>query len=316
MRCVTISDQNLVITEKPTPTPGAGDVLVRVEAAGINGADPMQRMGFYPAPAGWPQDVPGLEMTGVVVEVGPGVEKSLIGQRVCAIVGGGGQASHCVVPSEHLLFVPNNASWSEAGGFAETFTTAYDALVNQGRLTSGDRVLISGAAGGVGTAAIQIAKALGATVIASTRGTEHHQFLKQLGADEVVTTNEVSSIQAVDVVVELVGAAHLQFALTVLRPFARVVIIGVGGGGAKVELNLLGLMSTRASITGSTLRARSREEKAKIANDVNSALIPLWQSGVLQVPLAATFTLDEVNAAYDYFSTPGKIGKVVLLTND
>ena len=312
MKSVVIDSGSLVLSERDTPTPGPGDVLIRVHAAGLNAADLMQRLGFYPAPPGWPQDIPGLELAGEVIELGEGVSPSLLNKRVCAIVGGGGQSTHCIVPAEHLTLVPDAISYNEAGGFAEAFTTAFDALVRQGHLTSGDRVLISGASGGVGTAAIQIASALGAHVIAVTRTPEHHELLKQLGANETIIIEQVASIDRVNVVLELVGAAHLNAAQHILAPSARIVVIGVGGGGSTAELNLLNFMSTRATLTGSTLRARSREEKAEVITHVNKILLPLWQSGKLKVLINKSFEIEEVENAYNFFAERGKLGKVIL----
>ena len=208
--------------------------------------------------------------------------------------------------------MPDAISYNEAGGFAEAFTTAFDALVRQGHLTSGDRVLISGASGGVGTAAIQIASALGAHVIAVTRTPEHHELLKQLGANETIIIEQVASIDRVNVVLELVGAAHLNAAQHILAPSARIVVIGVGGGGSTAELNLLNFMSTRATLTGSTLRARSREEKAEVITHVNKILLPLWQSGKLKVLINKSFEIEEVENAYNFFAERGKLGKVIL----
>ena len=312
MKSVVIDSGSLVLSERDTPTPGPGDVLIRVHAAGLNAADLMQRLGFYPAPPGWPQDIPGLELAGEVIELGEGVIPSLLNKRVCAIVGGGGQSTHCIVPAEHLTLVPDAISYNEAGGFAEAFTTAFDALVRQVHLTSGDLVLISGASGGVGTAAIQIASALGAHVIAVTRTPEHHELLKQLGANETIIIEQVASIDRVNVVLELVGAAHLNAAQHVLAPSARIVVIGVGGGGSTAELNLLNFMSTRATLTGSTLRARSREEKAEVITHVNKILLPLWQSGKLKVLINKSFEIEEVENAYNFFAERGKLGKVIL----
>jgi NADPH:quinone reductase-like Zn-dependent oxidoreductase len=231
---------------------------------------------------------------------------------VAAIVGGGGQATHCLVPVEHLIAVPASVSDAEAGGFAEAFTTAFDALVLNAHIAPHERVLISGAAGGVGMAAIQITRALGATPVAVTRDTRHHDALRDLGAGECVTIDEVGAIPDVDVILELVGAAHLSVAQSKLRPFGRVVVIGVGSGG-RVEVDLLGLMSRRASLTGSTLRARSREEKATIARALNEQLVPLWASGALRVVISDTLPLDRAKDAYDLFAQPGKLGKIVLV---
>jgi NADPH:quinone reductase-like Zn-dependent oxidoreductase len=226
-------------------------------------------------------------------------------------VGGGAQATHATVPSEHLLFLPDDATFEEAGGFPEAFITAFDALVTQGGLEAGERVLISGAAGGVGAAGVQIARALGADVVAVTRTDEHHERLRALGAHETITLEEVGSIAGVDVVLELLGAAHLTVAQRVLNSFARVVVIGVGAGRI-VELDLLSLMTKRAHLTGSTLRSRSREEKAEVIRRVSDALVPRWTHHELAVPLARVFPIEEAHEAYEYFAAPGKFGKVVL----
>jgi NADPH:quinone reductase-like Zn-dependent oxidoreductase len=307
-----IRDGKLELQERETPEPGPNDVIVAVRGAGINAADLMQREGHYPAPEGWPVDVPGMELAGVVSAVGERVHEPLLGRRVCAIVGGGAQATHCLVPSEHLLFVPDHVSWDEAGGFPEAFTTAHDALVTQGHLESGERVLISGSTGGVGVAAVQIAHALGAHVIAVTRTSEHHERLRECGADETVTLDQVAEVGHVDVIVELIGAAHLSVAQTLLNPFARVVVIGVSGGGSRVELDLRAFMGSRSTLSGSTLRSRSRQEKGEVADRVSQTLVPRWRTGELHVPIAQSFGLDEATEAYEYFAQPGKFGKVVL----
>ncbi len=311
MRALTIVENSLKIEERPTPEPGPYDVVVEVHAAGINAADLMQRAGFYPAPPGWPDDIPGMELAGVVVAVGDRVVEPLMHRRVCSLAGGGAQATHCAVPSEHLLFLPDHVSFDEAGGFAEAFTTAYDALATQGLVREGQRVLISGAAGGVGVAGVQIAHALGAQVVAVTRDDQFHAALRELGASETITLDEVTSIAGVDVVLELLGAAHLSRAFEVLNPFARIVVIGVGAG-SRVEVNLLQFMSNRLTLTGSTLRSRSREEKTKVARLVGDALVPRWSAGEFVVPLAKVFDFDDADAAYEYFAQPGKFGKVVL----
>jgi NADPH:quinone reductase-like Zn-dependent oxidoreductase len=312
MRAVEIHEGTLEIVDRELPRPGPRDVVVTVQAAGINGADLLQLQGYYPAPPGWPEKIPGLEMAGVVSSAGDQVHEALLGRRVCGIVGGGAQATHCVIPAEHLISVPENVSWNEAGGFAEAFITAHDALVTQGELRAGKRVLISGASGGVGTAAIQIAHVLGAHVTAVTRTDEHHQALRSLGADQTIVLDNVAGIEPVDLVLELVGAKDLSLAMGVLAPFARVVTIGVSSGGARMEVDLHVIMSKRATLTGSTLRSRSREEKADVIKRVNETLLPLWTSGDLQVPLARSFALDDAARAYEFFAQPGKFGKVIL----
>ena len=314
MHAAVLVDGRLEVLERPTPEPGPGDVLVAVVGAGVNAADLLQRRGVYPAPAGWPVDVPGLELAGVVAAVGPNVEANLVGRRVCAIVGGGAQATHCVVPHEHLIVVPDTVDLTVAGGFAEAFVTAHDALVTQAAVTATDRVLISGAAGGVGCAAVQIAAGLGAHVIAVTRTPEFHDALRELGAAQTVTVQEVAALAPVDVVIELVGAAHLQHALGVLSPRARVVVIGVGGGG-RVEVDLLTIMNRRATITGSTLRARSRDEKSLVIRRAAADLVDDWAARRLRVPVARVVDLADIASAYDFFAEPGKFGKVLVRTS-
>ncbi|MDE3008370.1 MAG: zinc-binding dehydrogenase [Acidobacteriota bacterium] len=315
MRCVTIVENELVLAERETPVPGPLDVVVSVRAAGLNAADLLQRRGFYPAPPGWPVDVPGMELAGLVTAVGEAVHEPLLGRRVCALVGGGAQATHCLVPSEHLLFLPDHVAWSEAGGFAEAFTTAHDALVTQGELAAGERVVISGAAGGVGVAAVQIARALGAEVAAVTRDDAHHAQLRELGADQTITLEEVDALRDVDVVLELIGAAHLERVLPRLARFARVVVIGVGAG-SRAEIDLRLVMASRARVTGATLRARGRDEKTVVLERVANTLVPRWRTGEVRVPIARVFDLDQVSEAYAYFAQPGKFGKVVLRVDD
>ncbi|HUX05110.1 MAG TPA: zinc-binding dehydrogenase [Acidimicrobiales bacterium] len=312
MRALSVNDNSLVFVERATPKPGPHDVVVSIRAAGINAADLLQRQGYYPAPPGWPEDIPGLEMAGVISAVGDEVHEPLLGRRVCAIVGGGAQSTHCVVPAEHLIFVPDHVSWAEAGGFAEAFCTAHDALLTQAHLDRAQRVLISGASGGVGVAAVQIARATGAHVTAVTRTSEHHEDLRTLGADQTITIDQVGDIDPVDVVLELVGAAHLTRAMDVLAPMARVVIIGVGGG-SRMEVDLRVIMRRRALLTGSTLRARSRAEKATVIDRVIESLVPLWTTGELRVPIARNFDFDDALEAYDFFARSGKFGKVVML---
>ena len=315
MKVVALREHQLVLEERADPIPGPHDVVVDVRAAGVNAADLLQRQGLYPAPPGWPEDVPGMELSGLVTEVGEAVHEPLLGRRVCALVGGGAQATRCVVPSEHLLFVPDHVSWLEAGGFAEAFATAHDALVTQGELRAGQRVAISGAAGGVGVAAVQIAHALGATVIAVTRDTTQHERLRALGAQETVTVDELDALAPVDLVLELVGAAHLSRVFSRLAPFARVVVIGVGAG-SRIEIDLLSVMAKRLTLTGSTLRARSREEKARVIERVANTLIPRWRTGDLHVPISRVFEVEQVSEAYEYFAESGKFGKVIVHVSD
>jgi putative PIG3 family NAD(P)H quinone oxidoreductase len=311
MIAVTIEDGAVSAAEQPDPAPGAGELLVRVRAAGLNGADILQRKGAYPAPPGYPQQIPGLEFAGEVVETGAGVTRFKTGDRVMAITGGGGQAELALVHEAVAIAVPESLSWPEAGGFAEAFFTAHDALFAQGLLRPGEHLLVNGAAGGVGTAAIQLAKLTGARVTASVRDSFLHAAVGELGADTVVTPDELDQGGPFDVVLELVGAPNIAPAINSLATGGRIVVIGVGAG-FKAEVNLLALMGKRALLRGSTLRARPLEEKAQVARAVEREVLPALADGTVKVPLAASFPLAEVDAAYTRFTDGGKFGKIVL----
>ena len=312
MRALSIDDGTLTIVERATPLPESGKVLVAVAGAGLNGADMMQRRGLYPAPPGWPEDVPGLEFSGTIEAIGPDVTGWSIGDRVMGIVGGGAQATHVITDATTLMRVPESVDLVTAGGFPEAFTTAYDAIVNQGFLLPGERLLVTGAAGGVGTAAIQIGRLLGAQVTACVRDLSRRDDLIALGAASVVDPDGVIDVGPFDVVIELVGAQSLtNGVLRSLAEFARVVVIGVGGG-AKAEVNLLGLMASRATITGSTLRARDVEEKSQIAAAMADRLIPALANGDIIIPVVARYGLDQAEAAYGRFVEGAKFGKIIL----
>jgi NADPH2:quinone reductase len=313
MRAVVIRDTQLYWEERDDPVPGDTELLVAVRAAGLNGADMMQRQGLYPAPPGAPADIPGMELAGEVVAVGAQVSRFSPGSRIMSLVGGGGQATMAVVEESHALAVPDSLAWPEAGGFPEVFSTAFDALFTYADLRMGDRVLVSGAAGGVGTAGVQLAAATGASVVATVRDARRHEEVGALGAGVVIHPDDVAAHGPYDVVLELVGAASLPTVLPHLATGARVMVIGVGSG-ARIELNLLQLMGARARIGGATLRGRTRREKADVAAAVTAHVLPLVDSGRLRVPISATFPMAEATAAYDYFTAGGKLGKVVLVS--
>jgi putative PIG3 family NAD(P)H quinone oxidoreductase len=310
MKAATIRDQQVLVEEHPDPVPGAGEVLVRVRAAGINGADMMQRRGLYPAPAGSPADIPGLELAGEVAACGPGASRFGEGDRVMAIVGGGGQAELAVVHERQLMPVPEVLTWPQAGGLPETFTTAHDAIFTQAGLRPGEHLLVHGAAGGVGSAAVQLGRACGARVTASVRNEGLREGVAAFGAEAIAPEGFVEH-GPFDVILELVGAPNLAENMNALARGGRICVIGVAAG-VKAELNLLALMGKRARIHGSTLRARPLEEKSLAARALEREVLPLFESGVLGVPVAETFTLSEVAAAYDRFAAGGKLGKVVL----
>ena len=310
MRAVTINDGDLSVEEHPDPVPEHGEILVAVRGAGLNGADMLQRKGAYPAPPGSPADIPGLELAGEVVGLGRDAERFAEGDRVMAVVGGGGQAELAVLNERAAMPVPEGVEWDAAGGLAEVFVTAHDALISQAGLRPGERLLVHGAAGGVGTAAVQIGAAAGASVTATVRNADLRDGVAELGA-EVIEPEGFADHGPFDVILELVGGPNLPDDLKALRTGGRIVVIGVGGG-PKAELNLLALMGKRARISASTLRARPLEEKAQAMRRVEAELLPLFASGDLRVPVAATYELDRVEEAYDQFAGGGKLGKIVL----
>ncbi|MGH2887336.1 MAG: NAD(P)H-quinone oxidoreductase [Solirubrobacteraceae bacterium] len=310
MRAVTIKDEKLSVEDHPDPTPGAGECLVRVRAAGLNGADMMQRRGRYPAPPGAPQDIPGLELAGEVIDRGPGANRFEVGDRVMGIVAGGGQAELAVVHERILMPVPENLSWTEAGALPEVFTTAHDGVFSQAGLKAGERLLVHGGAGGVGTAAIQLGRSAGARVTATVRNLDHRQAVAELGA-EVIDPEGFDEHGPFDVILELVGAPNFPANLQALNLWGRIMVIGIGAG-AKAEVNLGLAMQKRARIYNSTLCARPLEEKALTARALERSVLPLLASAQVRVPIAGTYALEEAPAAYDRFAEGGKLGKIVL----
>ena len=311
MRAATVVEGAVVVTDRPDPTPSRGEILVRVRAAGLNGADLAQMHGFYPAPPGSPADIPGLEMAGEVVDRGPDASRFDIGARVIGLLGGGGQAELVVIHERQAMPMPDALDWPAAGGLAETFTTAHDALFTQCGLQMGERVLVHGAAGGVGTSAVQLAAAAGAHVTATVRNEELREAVAALGASVVLAPDAFVDGGPYDVVLELVGAPNIAANVDALATGGRISVIGVGAG-ANADINLFALMGKRASIRGSTLRARALEEKAAAVRAVEAHVLPLVAAGRVTVPVAATFALSEVGEAYERFAAGGKLGKIVL----
>src|SRR5581483_3313955 len=287
MRAAVIVDGRIEIEERPDPTPGDGEVLIHVRAAGINGADLAQRAGRYPPPPG-ATDVPGLECAGLTDD----------GERVMALLPGGGHAELAVAHHTHVLSVPDHLGWEEAGGFVEVFATAHDALFTQAQLREGERVLVNGAAGGVGVAGVQLAVAARASVTANAR--HHHDELAGLGADLEVEGDY-------DVILELVGGENLSTNLERLAPKGRIAVIGVGAG-ARAEIDFGRLMRTRGRISASNLRGRTVEEK----EDVLRRLEAFARPNRFQVPVEEAYPLERAQEAYERFASGGKFGKIVL----
>jgi NADPH:quinone reductase-like Zn-dependent oxidoreductase len=311
MRAATIRNGSIAVEEHPDPVPGDSDLLVRVHGAGLNGADMLQLKGRYPAPPGAPQDIPGLELAGEVVECGPGVQRFEPGDRVMSIVAGGGQAELAVVHERTAMPIPEELGWEAAGGVPEVFTTAHDALFTQAGLRAGERLLVHGAAGGVGMAAVQLGQMAGARVTATVRNPESRARIDALDV-HAIEPDGFEEHGPFDVILELVGAPNLAGNIAALATGGRIAVIGVGAG-AKTEVNLQALMMKRARILASTLRARPLEEKALTARCVERSVLPGFVSGDLVVPVAATYPLDAVADAYERFAAGGKLGKIVLL---
>jgi NADPH2:quinone reductase len=323
VHAVTIDGGALAWRERPDPTPGTGELLVAVRAAGVCRGDLMQRDGMYPPPPGTtPPELPGLELAGEVVSTGPGVRRFGPGDRVMAVVTGAGQCELAVVPELIALPVPEGVAWPAAGGFPENYTTAHDALFTQCGLALGERVCVHGAAGGVGTAAVELAVAASCSVVATVRNPALRDGVSALGA---ATGGRPGAVVAVDpasfadhgpfdVILELVGAPNMAGNLRALAIGGRIAVIGVGGGFT-AEVNLLALMGAQGRIHGSLLRPRPLEAKAAAARRVERHALPLLARGALTVPIAATFPMREAASAYERFAAGGKLGKIVLVAS-
>lgn len=313
MRVAEIKDKAIGPGEREQPVPGYGQALIRVRAAGINGADPVQVAGFYPPPAeaGVPGDIPGMELAGELVESRAPVPRFEPGARVMAIVAGAAQAEYAVIDERQLMPVPEALDWTQAGGFPEVFATAYDALVGQANLRSGQRLLVNGAGGGVGTAAVQLGRVLGADVTASVRNEANRAAIEELGAHRALAPDEAYEHGPFDVVLELVGAPNLAPSVKALAAWGTIVVIGVSAGH-EGTLDLRRLMTKRGTVRASTLRYRAPEEKAILARELETSVLPLVADGRLRVPIHAEFPLTEVAAAYERFTAGGHVGKIVL----
>ena len=314
MRAVTIVDGALEWREPPEPAPGLGEILIEVRAAGVSNADLLQRAGLYPAPPGVPADIPGLEAAGEVIGLGPGTTRFTVGDRVMAVLAGGGQAERVIVHERAVMPVPDAMSWVQAGAFPENVTTAHDALLTQAGLTMGQRLCVHGAAGGVGTAAVLLGRLAGASVVATVRDEAKRSAVAALAAGvEVAPPDAWVELGPFDTILELVGAPNLPDDVRALAVGGTVVVIGVGGG-AKAEVNLHALMNKRGQLRASTLRARPLELKALAARAVEDQVLPAVASGALQLPIDATFPMADAAVAYEHFAAGGKVGKLVLTT--
>ncbi|MGH2819421.1 MAG: zinc-binding dehydrogenase [Actinomycetota bacterium] len=288
-------------------------MLVEVAGAGVNRADLLQRMGRYAAPPGWPQDVPGLEFSGIVVEAGPSAIARKPGDRVFGISGGGAQAAHLAIPESLCVPAPEGMDLVEAGGIPEVFVTAHDAMLVQAGLRPGERVLIHGVGSGVGTAAVQLAHAIGAVTVGTSRTPAKLERAKELGLDEGVLSGDgmAERIGEVDVVIELVGGGYLETDLRVCRTGGRIVIVGLLAGPT-AELDMATLMNKRLSVRGTTLRLRPDHLKAAALERFAREVVPLFGRGLLRTVVEAVMPLDEGQDAYDLVASDRTFGKVIL----
>lgn len=326
MKAVYISEpggpEALEIREVPAPVPGYGEVLIDVVAAGLNRADVHQRQGNYPPPPGAPE-IPGLEVSGRIAGFGPGVSKPFsIGDKVVALLAGGGYAEQVVAPAGQVLTIPDGVDLVTAASLPETAATVYSNLIMTAQLQPGETVLIHGATGGIGTMAIQLAKAFGARV-AATAGTAEKVSTARafLGADIAINYAEEDfpeSLRAqnggkgADVILDVVGAKYLKQNIDALAEYGRLVVIGLQGG-TKGELDLGKLLKKRAAIIATALRPRPVEEKTVIMDAVRDAVWPLLADDRIRPLVARTFPLDQVRAAHEYFESGDHVGKVLLV---
>ncbi|HYX30908.1 MAG TPA: NAD(P)H-quinone oxidoreductase [Pyrinomonadaceae bacterium] len=328
MRAVVITSfggvEGLAICDMPdAPMPTLDRVRLRVRAAGLNRADILQRLGRYPAPPGYPQDIPGIEFAGEVESIGEEVREWKIGDRVFGIIGGGGQAEYVTVPANHLARIPDNLDWAEAAAVPEVFMTAHDALFTQCGLTIGEHVLIHAAGSGVGTAAIQLVSAAGAFAYGTSRTAEKLERAKEFGLTNSVAVDAdpnqfVEAVKTwtngagVNVVLDLVGAAYLKANLQSLATRGRLIFVGTTSG-SKAEIDYGIVMSKRLKVMGTSLRTRSAEEKAKATRLFAQQVVPLLATGQVRPIIDQVFKIEEVRAAHERIESNESFGKVVLM---
>jgi putative PIG3 family NAD(P)H quinone oxidoreductase len=325
MRAIEISAPGepdvLRVCEREVPKPGPHDVLIAVAAAGVNRPDCLQRRGLYPPPPG-ASDIPGLEVAGRIAAVGSKVTGWATGDPVCALLAGGGYAEYCSVPAVQCLPVPAGFSFVEAAAVPETLFTVWANVVERGGLQAGENFLVHGGASGIGTMAIQLAKALGANVYATAGSAAKTQLCEQLGATYAVNYNEADFLPVLkekaggmDLILDIVGGSYLDSNIKLLNKAGRLVVIGVLGG-TKGTLNLGLMLSKHIRITGSTLRARSAKEKGRIAGSLRSMAWPHLEDGSIRPVIQANFTLDNAAAAHRLLEANDAAGKVVLSVNE
>jgi NADPH2:quinone reductase len=327
MRAVVINSfggvEGIALQDIPTPPPPTADrVRIRVHAAGLNRADIMQREGKYPAPPGYPENIPGLEFAGEVEAVGEAVHAWRTGDRVFGITAGGAQAEFVVVPESNMARIPKELDWNQAAAMPEVFITAHDALFTRAQLQMGERVLIHAAGSGVGTAAVQLAHAAGATVYGTSRTAAKLEQVRALGLDESIAVGEspqefVERVQeltngaGVEVILDLVGGAYFPANLQALAARGRLICVGTTAG-RKSEIDLGLVLRKRATIVGTVLRARSTEEKAEATHRFAVHILPLVSRGLVRPVIERVYPAAEVRAAHQHLESNRGCGKIVL----
>jgi NADPH2:quinone reductase len=323
MRVIEISapggPEVLTVADRPVPVAGAGELLIRVAAAGVNRPDVFQRKGAYPPPPG-ASDIPGLEVAGTVVARGPGADSFAIGDAVCALVTGGGYAEFCVAPAPQCLPVPRGLTLVEAASLPENFFTVWSNVFDRGRLAAGESFLVQGGTSGIGVAAIQIARALGSRVFATAGSPAKCAACERLGAERAVNyrtedfvevVRSATAGQGVDLILDMIAGGYLPREIAALADEGRLVLISTLGG-AKAEIDVRAVLAKRLTITGSTLRVRSVEFKAAIAEELLANVWPLLDAGTVKPVVHATFPLKRASDAHRLMESGEHIGKIVL----
>ena len=306
----------LRLAERPMPAPAPGEIRIRVRAAGVNRPDIVQRLGHYPPPPG-ASDILGLEVAGEIDAVGDGVSRWNLGDRVCALLGGGGYAEYVVVDARHALPIPEGLDFIQAAALPETAFTVFANVFEGGGLKAGETLLLHGATSGIGVMAIQMARAAGARVIATSRGAAKAEAALALGADVSLDATNGDLLDAIkaaggaDVVLDMVGAAYAELNLNALKPGGRWVVIATLTG-ALAQIDLMRVMLKRIVLTGSTLRSRPADEKARLAAAVEQTVWPWVVSGQVRAKVEATFPLEQAAAAHARLEAGDHVGKVVL----
>ena len=323
MNCIEITKpggpENLLLVKKQTPKPNQDEVLIKVNAAGINRPDIMQREGRYPPPPG-ASDIPGLEIAGEIVEINASNTRFKLGDKVCALVSGGGYSSYCNAPIQQTLPIPIGLSFVEAAAIPETFFTVWTNVFDRGNLSKQDTILIHGGTSGIGTTAIQLARAFGAKVFTTVGSDEKCMKTKILGAELSINykkqdfaeeINHYTNKKGVNMILDMIGAEYFEKNLNILSINGKLVIIAFQGGFEK-KLNLLPILTKRLTVTGSTLRPRSPNEKGLIAESLFKKVWPLIEKGVVMPQIYGTYKLEDASKAHTLMESSQHIGKIVL----